>query len=197
MYTIFKNESSIILTDNVKFSTHRNFFYLDKINVKEKLLQIENREKNELTIYHPNMELLWKEFSNLFTVIEAAGGIVQNRAKEILFIFRFEKWDLPKGKIEIGEKIEEAALREVEEECGIINVEIGKFCSKTYHIYRDEEKTDILKITHWFHMKSNALNLKPQLDEAITKAEWKNKEQVEIALQNTYPNVKILIEKIC
>ena len=89
MYTIFKNESSIILTDNVIFSTNRNFFYLDKINVKEKLLQIENWEKTELTLYHPNIEFLWKEFSNLFTVIEAAGGIVQNPAKEILFIFRF------------------------------------------------------------------------------------------------------------
>jgi len=197
MYTIFKNESSIILTDNVIFSTNRNFFYLDKINVKEKLLQIENGEKTELTIYHPNIEFLWNEFSNLFTIIEAAGGLVQNPAKEILFIFRLDKWDLPKGKIEIGEKIEEAALREVEEECGIKKVEIGKFCSTTYHIYKDEEKADILKITHWFHMKSNALNLKPQLDEAITKAEWKNEEQVEIALQNTYPNVKILIEKFC
>ncbi|QQS63451.1 MAG: NUDIX domain-containing protein [Chitinophagaceae bacterium] len=58
-------------------------------------------------------------FFRNFKIVEAAGGIVQNENKEILFIYRRNKWDLPKGKIEKKELPENAAAREIEEETGI------------------------------------------------------------------------------
>ena len=58
-------------------------------------------------------------FQATFKVIEAAGGMVQNEPNEILFIFRHDKWDLPKGKIEEEKAKKWLALREVKEECGI------------------------------------------------------------------------------
>ena len=68
-------------------------------------------------------------------MVEAAGGLVFNKDGDILMIFRNGKWDLPKGKLEIGESIEECAIREVEEECGISGLIIEKKIKDTYNIY--------------------------------------------------------------
>ncbi len=78
---------------------------------------------------------MWKQFRQHFKIIEASGGIVKNEMGQILFIFRNGIWDLPKGKIEVGERKEEAGLREVEEECGFTSLTLGKFIGTTYHLY--------------------------------------------------------------
>ena len=78
-------------------------------------------------------------------------------------IFRNSKWDLPKGKLEVGENIQECAIREVEEECGISNLEIVSELSSTYHTYEMNGKA-ILKRTYWFKMNTNYDNkLLPQI----------------------------------
>ena len=59
----------------------------------------------------------WEAFCSKHTLIEAAGGLVYNIENQLLMIFRNNKWDLPKGKLEVGENIQECAIREVEEEC--------------------------------------------------------------------------------
>ena len=74
------------------------------------------------------------------TQIIAAGGLVTNPQGQILWIFRRGFWDLPKGKVEKMESIEEAALREVEEECGIKQLVLDKLIDKTYHIYKIKGK---------------------------------------------------------
>ena len=90
----------------------------------------------------------------------------------MLFILRRGKWDLPKGKLKIGEKIRKCAIREVEEECGVDHLEIIRPLDITYHIYKRNEKT-ILKITYWFLMKTMFDGtLVPQIDEGITEAKF-------------------------
>ncbi|MBK9671561.1 MAG: NUDIX domain-containing protein [Bacteroidetes bacterium] len=71
--------------------------------------------------------------NSIYTKIEAAGGIVKNKQGQLLFIFRHGKWDLPKGKIEKGENEQDAALREVEEECGIAELTLQKKLTTTFH----------------------------------------------------------------
>jgi len=194
MYTIFKNDCSISLTDCLNKKEENNFYKWVNIDLKNLLLRIEKKEFKKLIIYDSDIKLLWKNFKEQFKIIEAAGGVVFNN-NNILFIFRMGKWDLPKGKIEKGETIQETAIREVEEECGLKKLTLGDFICSTYHIYKEDEK-EVLKISHWYKMYSNEKVLTPQIEEDITKVEWKNKIQVKNALQNTYPNIKLLLEKV-
>lgn len=127
--------------------------------------------------------------------IEAAGGLVQNAKGEILMIHRLGHWDLPKGKIETGEDAEEAALREVEEECGIGLLELIGILPQSFHAYRLENRW-LFKTTHWFHLftRDNRV-LVPQAEEAIERAEWTSGEKLERALENSWPAIKALIEQ--
>ncbi len=126
-------------------------------------------------------------------VIKAAGGLVSNEEMHYLFIFRNGKWDLPKGKLDRGETNREAAVREVEEECGIhINSLKGKI-GNTYHIYEMNNEL-ILKKTFWYRMKAVKQNiLIPQLEEGITDVRWLAPGDFMMIRQNTYPLIRDLL----
>lgn len=142
-----------------------------------------------LVVSTPDIDQAWQEFSSLFHPINAAGGRVHNSKGEILFIFRSGKWDLPKGKIEEGEEIREAAVREVEEECGIGKLSIKHELPSTFHVYT-QEGVEILKRTYWFEMFSDdERELVPQLEEGITEVKWMGPESVKNALLNTYDSI--------
>jgi ADP-ribose pyrophosphatase YjhB (NUDIX family) len=137
----------------------------------------------------------WPEYIKQFKLIGAAGGVVKNSKGECLLIFRYEKWDLPKGKIETGESIKHAALREVQEECGIQEIEIVKELPFTFHTYVLKGEA-ILKKTHWFEMRYSGTGggLIPQAEENITEARWMNKKEMRQAMENTYPLIKSVLE---
>jgi 8-oxo-dGTP pyrophosphatase MutT (NUDIX family) len=131
---------------------------------------------------------VWNNFCAEFKLITAAGGRVKNEQQSVLLIFRREKWDLPKGKVDDGETIEEAALREVKEECGLQNLVLLKNIGIIYHIYFHKQKW-VLKDTHWFDMKGTLLDpLIPQLEEDITSMEWVDAND-ERWKKNTFPSI--------
>ena len=110
-----------------------------------------------------------------------------------MFIYRNDKWDLPKGKTEGKETIETTALREVEEETGVTGLEITKPLATTYHIFKRNGRHKI-KITYWFEMKTSFDGrLNPEENEGITKVEWLNAADSKKALENSYANIKLLI----
>ncbi len=193
MYTIFKNDTPIILTDDVKNLKQNHIVHWKDLSQENLLDDKSLSAKKEILIFHHDLKTLWLEFSQHFEVIEAAGGIVRNRDNELLFIYRFDKWDLPKGKIEPGESQEMAAIREVKEECGFGQIELGRALSTTYHIYKENNK-EILKITHWFNMYSDDRDLKPQVEEGITAIRWIKETDTELVLHNTYPNIQLLLK---
>src|SRR5690606_7234991 len=159
----------------------------------EALALLRNSSVKEVNIYHHNLAKLWVQFRSYFHYLEAAGGLVKNKKNEILFIHRLDKWDLPKGKVEEGETTEIAAVREVEEECGISNLKLKNFITHTYHIYFQNDLK--LKATYWYEMLYDGnQTLVPQREEGIGIAEWKNKLEVPEIIQNTYENIKIVLE---
>ena len=142
-----------------------------------------------------NKSKLLKRFLKLLPNSIAGGGKVYNEQGEVLFIYRNDKWDLPKGKAEGKETIDETAIREVEEETGVQGLKITKPLEMTYHIFKRNGKYRI-KITYWFEMKTSYNGkLKPQKNEGITKVKWLNPKQIAKAMLNSYTNIKIIINK--
>jgi len=136
---------------------------------------------------HPDLEELKKVFFKKFTLIQAAGGLVKNDEHKVLMIFRRGKWDLPKGKLDKGEKIEDCAIREVEEETGLRDVKLRSPLIVTYHTYHEGTKF-ILKESHWFTMTiTGAHTLTPQTEEDIFDIKWVNPAEVKSYLSNSFP----------
>ena len=129
--------------------------------------------------------------------IIAAGGLVTNENNELLMIYRRGKWDLPKGKLDDGESIEECAVREVAEETGINNVTLGELIGLTYHEYYDKwQNSDAIKETHWYAMKViGSPTPVPQAEEHIEKIIWANDEAIQHCLKNSYKNIEDIIGK--
>jgi len=127
--------------------------------------------------------------------IVAAGGIVENEEGKILLQYRRGKWDLPKGKLDEGETIEECAVREVEEETGLKNIQLGELLGVTNHYYI-EKGENIDKETYWYAMKvSGEQQLIPQTEEDIMELRWAAENELEYYLSNTFPNISEIIEK--
>ncbi|MDO4763816.1 MAG: NUDIX domain-containing protein [Flavobacteriaceae bacterium] len=197
MYKVFINEKKLSI-NNVSTRAEKNIIYDGFNSIEIALDLLENTSCKEVNILGEKPDEIWEDFQDSFTNVEAAGGIVENKNGDFLFIFRLGKWDLPKGKLESNESIENTAVREVEEETGIQNLELKNFVDTTYHIYKDKKNNaPMLKITYWYLMKYNGNETpKPQTEEGITKAEWKNKENISSeVLPNTFRNIQLILEK--
>ena len=194
MYKVFINDRPIILTDSPQIGLNFQVYDFENVVIDEILHKLKKNMISGVILFCKNLSEAWNQFQRHFKVVKAAGGLVLNDLKEFLFIFRGSKWDLPKGRIEDNETIETTAIREVEEECGISNLRLDKFLITTYHIFFQDEKSK-LKETFWFLMYSDYEGtLKPQLEEGITIAEFKNEIATKKALQNTYANIHLVFE---
>ncbi|MCL7754683.1 NUDIX domain-containing protein [Polaribacter sp. Z022] len=193
MYKVFVNDTPIIITSSLKNDNKFPTYSFKNVNFNEILFKLKHKDFLGINLHSTNLENDWKIFTKNLNIIPAAGGLVLNDKKEVLFIFRNGTWDLPKGWIEKGESIEKAAIREVEEECGVFNLNLIKPLLTTYHIY--EQNGLNLKETHWFLMSSDYKGkLKPQIEEGITKVDFKNEEESKNALLNSYENIKLVYD---
>ena len=127
-----------------------------------------------------------------FDFVSAAGGIVKRKDK-YLFIKRHGIWDLPKGKIDEGESPEQAAIREIHEECGVLCEKAGELITVTYHTYVFENRETIKK-TYWYAMEySGTKELTLQTEEGISKAKWCDNAKIEKIRLETYPSIADVI----
>ena len=155
----------------------------DKKLEKVHSIFISSREKRALIDY----------LKSKFQVIEAAGGIVEKEGK-LLMIYRRKDWDIPKGKLDRGEMLEECAMREVEEETGV-KAKIDKKIDAVWHTYVTKKKY-VLKKTHWYAMHCiDDKNMTPQKGEGVKKVEWMDMEQVRIALHNSYRSIRYVMQE--
>lgn len=192
MYEVFVNEHRIILTNKISKEEGFKLFLMETVDIDDVIKQLNKGELKCAHIYYKEESALLKKFSKKVPLVVAAGGMVTNKDKETLFIYRNDKWDLPKGKVDKGEAVEHAAIREVEEETGVKNLEIDELLKKTYHIFK-RNGTYKLKETYWYLMHTAYQGeLIPQIDENIVLAEWRPKSQIPELLNNSYENIKAL-----
>jgi ADP-ribose pyrophosphatase YjhB (NUDIX family) len=170
-----------------------------------RLLEILHEPVNDsgLVLFLPNLNELVEKFMSHFVCIEAAGGVVQNEKDEVLLIFRRGHWDLPKGKIEEDETIEQAAVREVEEETGIKGVQLVSriyfpdcLNEATYHTYLYEGNT-ALKISYWYMMRLDGhAALIPQAEEDIEEAIWVDKSELPHYYPDMFANIRDVLDAV-
>lgn len=205
MYKVFFNDSTIQLSSERKKTSKNNIVHVVKDEcydfVNQIVYEIESGGKaSNFFILDKEVNQLWDHFRNQFVEIPAAGGLVQNNEGLFLFIRRLGVWDLPKGKIEKKETSENAAIREVEEECGLTGMKIIRQLDSTFHIYRSPHlpipKNLVLKETKWFLMSYSGNEIPtPQLDEDIEEVRWVPVSELDWVIENTYSSIRELVHK--
>ena len=192
MYKVFVNDIPIIVSTQKEIGENYTSFPLKSVRLKKVIRKIIKGKLHYVNLYHSDETKLLKLLLKKMKVITAAGGMVVNPKKEILFIYRNNRWDLPKGKTEKNESIEASAIREVEEETGVQDLEITRFITRTYHVFKRKGKLR-LKETYWYEMYTEYDGeLVPEANEGIKKAKWKNFKKSQKALKKSYANIKML-----
>ena len=205
MYKVFFNDSTIQIGDESKISFKNNITQtIDSKNpmfVKELVSRIESADKMlDFIILNQDQGRIWNRFKSQLIEIPAAGGLVMKDDHSLLFIKRLGVWDLPKGKIEKVETPEMAAIREVEEECGLSGLSVIRPLDSTFHMYRSPylpfPDNLVLKETKWFLMSCEGeQTLVPQKEENIEQVRWFAGNELDKVLENTYPSLRELLGK--
>lgn len=194
MYKVFINDSPLFINSHAddKGQINSNLQVVDWPDATpEKLWQRTLNKAPEGMLLRTSLtgEEAWKRWQNQFLRLDAAGGLVLDDKQRFLGIFRLGRWDLPKGKTEEGESMEETALREVSEECGITGLSLEKHLQDTWHIYPYKDRF-VLKRTQWFLMHwDGSGELLPQEEEGIEDLRWFSSEERDTFLSNTYASV--------
>lgn len=201
MYKVFINNLPLVLCfDAKKASDVPSALVMDcnDAGTAKKIVEeyLSGARKIPCVLINPDVDQLFSWCFSDFKKIRAGGGLVLNAKGQLLFIYRNDKWDLPKGKLDKGEKKDVAALREVEEECGISGHSIRKELPSTWHCYEHKGEW-VIKVTYWYIMDYPGTSIpKPQEEEGITKVEWRELNQVDDILENTFPSIIDCLENL-
>ena len=197
MYKVFFNQKPLILTNEIQdFSDNEPLLFIKYTSVAQIIKALKSSKNRKVFLYHKDIDKLWKSFKKKFPIVEAAGGLVERTDNKLLFIFRNNKWDLPKGGVEKKELIIEAAQREVTEETGVSDLIVQKQLSETFHIFK-KGKRFRLKKTYWFKMSTSYMGkTKPQTEEGIKKTEWVSKEKIDEILNDAFENIRIIVLEV-
>ena len=196
MYKVFIDQRPLVLIERDKFSgIHKNILFYELNNtVKDFKSQLKDATIDDpLYVLCDDVAKAFESLFGSFKKIRAAGGIVKRKNK-FLVIKRNGKWDIPKGKIDKGEGKKAAAIREIEEECGIERPEIQDFLVTTYHVFNYKGKRAIKK-TFWYNLTYNGTKeLIPQTTEGITKAKWMTEEEMLSIRGKTYGSINEVLD---
>lgn len=204
MYKIYINETPLFLVNTSDLAAIPSFageilkarypgkpkFLLHYIDMLEK-----SRRFAAVILHAPKEKQIYRDLKTLLMLERAAGGMVYNADEEILMIFRRGSWDLPKGKIDPGEGKKEAAIREVQEETGIQDINLGPKIGVTYHTFRKKSGKRVLKKTFWYLMKTEDVELTPQTEEDIELATWISLADFHREKRVVYKNILDVLQK--
>ena len=200
MYKIFQDNKTLIFPkidgDALKFDATPQESDRYETDIIFDFLQewLVDPDQTDTFVHEVGENAVAAALNETFRMAPAAGGIVVMDGK-IVTITRNGIPDLPKGHIEKGERPEQAALREVEEETNIGKLRIVKALPSTWHCYQlgDEWR---LKRTWWYLMESEAaLQPKPQTEEGISEVKLIGNEEIDAFLKGTFRSISEILGK--
>ncbi|HYE55689.1 MAG TPA: NUDIX hydrolase [Chitinophagaceae bacterium] len=200
---IYFQDKPLYLCDDIDheiapYVHHDDAVFIDEFStpaIKSMIHEMKVEKVHAGVLYHTDLEELKKAVFKKFTLIQAAGGLVLDPSKAILFIYRKGKWDLPKGKLDEGETLDQCALREVKEETGLQHVRVIEPLLVTWHVY-DEDGHHMLKETHWYLMHATGgQELAPQHEEQISQIKWISEDELRSYTQNTYALIRDVLRE--
>ncbi len=210
-YKFFVNNKLVFLTNNpavIDRIIGKDEFiiepYVNQASLDNSIkIILNNSNPSNVVLFHSDLEKLKSDFLNYFICLEAAGGVVYNQKNEILLIHRRGFWDLPKGKIDDGETLEQTAIREVEEETGlkkltILNPILFKNLANTatYHSYEINDRP-AMKISYWYEMQTAFQGeLIPQTEEDIEQVVWVKKQAIPSYFDNMYSSIIDVLKEV-
>jgi 8-oxo-dGTP pyrophosphatase MutT (NUDIX family) len=198
---IYFNDKPLFLCDEMtpeigEYAHHDDAVLIDEFSphaVNAMIHEMRQPKVHAGIFLHHDLQGLQKAVWKKFHLVQAGGGLIRNGEEKYLFMLRRGVWDLPKGKLDPGETLEQCAIREVMEETGIEGVILDGPLLVTWHTY-DENGRHILKETHWFRMIAPAPGeLTPQAEEQITELRWVDREGMKELLQKTFPSIRDVI----
>lgn len=199
---VYFGEKPLFLCDAIDntiepFIHHDDAVFIDELNshtIKTIIHEMQEEKVHAGVFFNSELEELKKAFFKKFVLVKAAGGLVLNEAGEALLIFRRGKWDLPKGKLDDKETLEQCAVREVEEETGLQHIELISPLMVTYHTYHEGARF-ILKESHWYNMKVKGKQaLVPQTEEDIQEVKWVSSKNIQSYLPLSFPSVQDVLQ---
>lgn len=199
---IYFDNKPLFLCDEIditieEFVHHDDAIYIDELDghtIRTMIHEMQLEKVHAGIFQHKDFDELKKAFFKKFTLVIASGGLVTNESDDVLLIFRRGKWDLPKGKLDKGETLEQCAVREVEEETGLKNISLHQPLTITYHTYHEGTKF-ILKESHWFKMSvKEKQDLVAQEAEGITETKWVRPADLKTYFDETYPSVRDVLK---
>lgn len=199
-YTIYFADKSLTISRKEPINEHsdrvlvRRFSFGETIT-RAKILQFFDISNN-LWLILSDPDRAFADLEREFVAVEAAGGVVRREDGAVLMIYRNGRWDLPKGRCEAGERVEESALREVEEETAVEGLRLVRPLCQTLHAYNLYGRWE-LKRTHWFEMATASMApLQPQQEEGITRAEWLTSAELQALLPGCFPTIRKVFSAI-
>ena len=197
-YVVFLHDRPIIFDENINIPDVNTNIRSMLFDIETTAVEFErfaaDSSITQLYFCCNNTEEAFLSFSKLFKFIKAAGGIVYNLSGDILLIKRFDKWDLPKGKLEQEELPEIGAMREVTEETSVTGLSVIRKLDPTYHIFTTKKGNIALKETSWFEMKTDwSAQPVPQQEEDITEVRWVPKSQLFEFMHDSYASLRYLL----
>ena len=198
---VYYADKVIIFTSDYQTSEGKTLFVPEgrDVNIHRVLKALD--DTRSLTVWSPDVKTIFDRFCRQFTRVDAAGGAVVATDGRILMIRRRGFWDLPKGHREQGEEVQDCALREVAEECGIDPslVTVGSEITRTLHFYWDAGQGRWeMKLTVWYRMSyaGDPRHVTPQTEEDITDIEWFEPEQAACNAALSYKTIREVIDKL-
>ena len=152
---------------------------------------------NTVAVVSDDPDGVFAAFAAEFTPVEAAGGVVVNDCGEWLMIHRNGRWDLPKGHLECGERIEACAAREIAEETGVCAESVRPLCRTWHAYYFPKTERWELKRTHWYELRAAACgDLVPQTEEGIETVVWCAPAEAMAHAAGSFPTVRTVLERL-